>query len=52
MRQNVWARGVGLAHAISTVAAADYVWPWKYDWLEDVMMLQSGYIRFGFIDGR
>ena len=46
MRRKLWASGV------SGVAAADYIWPSKYDYLEDVMMLQSGYIRHGFMDGR
>ncbi|KAH9908397.1 heme peroxidase [Xylariomycetidae sp. FL2044] len=31
-------------------SAAEYVWPSKWDYLEDVMNLQTGYIRQGFID--
>ena len=52
MRQQVWASGVGLFQAASGVAAAEYIWPSKFDYLEDVFMLQSGYIRHGFMDGK
>lgn len=42
---------VGLALLQASSIAAEYVWPNKYDELEDVMMLLSGYIRKGFADG-
>ena len=48
MRRHIWT-GIGLLHAVS--AAAEYVWPSEYDYVEDAMMLQSGYIRLGLIDG-
>lgn len=32
-------------------ASAEYVWPSKHDRMEDLLVLQSGYIREGFIDG-
>ncbi|KZV65813.1 class II peroxidase [Peniophora sp. CONT] len=32
-------------------ATAEYVWPSKYDYLEDLRYLQSGYLRDGFRDG-
>lgn len=48
MKRQIYA-GISVLHAAS--AAAEYVWPSKYDFLEDVMNLQSGYIRQGFMDG-
>ncbi|CAJ2514105.1 Uu.00g022240.m01.CDS01 [Anthostomella pinea] len=47
MRQHALT-GLGLLQAASGVAG--YVWPSQTDYLEDLMMLHSGYIRFGFID--
>ncbi|VDB90165.1 unnamed protein product [Peniophora sp. CBMAI 1063] len=41
--------GLGLLQALSSTA--EYVWPSKYDYLEDLRYLQSGYIRNGFRDG-
>lgn len=32
-------------------ATAEYVWPSKHDRMEDLLVLQGGYIREGFIDG-
>lgn len=32
-------------------ATAEYVWPSKYDAMEDLLVLQGGYIRHGFVDG-
>jgi len=32
-------------------AAAEYVWPSKHDRMEDLLVLQGGYIREGFVDG-
>ncbi|GME33760.1 putative l-ascorbate oxidase protein [Neofusicoccum parvum] len=29
---------------------ADYVWPSQHDFLEDLLAMQTGYIRFGFTD--
>ncbi|KAF3006651.1 hypothetical protein E8E13_008173 [Curvularia kusanoi] len=40
---------VGLLNMLP--AAAEYVWPSKYDAMEDLLVLQSGYIRHGFFDG-
>jgi hypothetical protein len=42
MKASTLAR-VGLLHA----AAAEYIWPSKYDLMEDLLYLQSGYIRRG-----
>ncbi|KAL0264970.1 hypothetical protein SLS55_000925 [Diplodia seriata] len=41
--------GLGLLQALPSTA--EYVWPSKYDYLEDLRYLQTGYIRNGFIDG-
>lgn len=38
-----------MAMAFQT-ASAWYVWPNKYDDLEDMLVIQSGYLRFGFTD--
>ncbi|KAH8892202.1 heme peroxidase [Thozetella sp. PMI_491] len=35
---------------LAPVAAATYIWPNKYDPLEDMLATNSGYIRFGFTD--
>ncbi|KAF2638855.1 heme peroxidase [Massarina eburnea CBS 473.64] len=40
-----------LAALPHTLLAADYVWPGEHDHMEDLYMLQSGFSRFGFIDG-
>jgi hypothetical protein len=39
----------GFLHVLP--ATAEYVWPSKYDRMEDLLVLQSGYIREGFADG-
>jgi hypothetical protein len=46
-------KGSFLATVVALVqfTAADYAWPSPYDELEDLLSLQSGYIRRGFIDG-
>ncbi|KAK0609790.1 WSC domain-containing protein [Lasiodiplodia hormozganensis] len=41
--------GLGLLQILPSTA--EYVWPSKYDYLEDLLYLQSGYIREGFVDG-
>lgn len=41
---------VTLLH-VSCPATAEYVWPSELDEIEDLLSLQSGYIRNGFIDG-
>jgi hypothetical protein len=46
MKASTLAR-VGLLHA----AAAEYIWPSKFDLMEDLLYLQSGYVRQGFMDG-
>lgn len=45
------AAGFGLLMVLPSAVAAEYIWPSKYDHLEDVFQLQSGYIRHGFVDG-
>jgi hypothetical protein len=40
---------VGLLNVLP--ATAEYVWPSKHDMMEDLLVLQGGYIRHGFIDG-
>ncbi|KAF1925516.1 heme peroxidase [Didymella exigua CBS 183.55] len=40
---------VGLLNVLP--ATAEYVWPSKHDAMEDLLVLQGGYIREGFIDG-
>jgi hypothetical protein len=40
---------VGLLNVLPTTA--EYVWPSKHDYIEDLLVLQGGYIRHGFIDG-
>jgi hypothetical protein len=40
---------MGLLNVLPT--AAEYVWPSKIDHMEDLLVLQSGYVRKGFIDG-
>jgi len=40
---------VGLLNVLP--ATAEYVWPSKHDRMEDLLVLQGGYIREGFIDG-
>ncbi|KAK7754757.1 hypothetical protein SLS62_003317 [Diatrype stigma] len=47
MKRQIYA-GIGLLHAGSAVA--EYIWPSKIDYLEDVVMLQTGYIHMGFSD--
>lgn len=37
--------------AITSVATADYVWPSPSDHMEDLLYLQDGFQRHGFIDG-
>ncbi|KAJ4355407.1 uncharacterized protein N0V89_003423 [Didymosphaeria variabile] len=37
--------------ALTSVATADYVWPGPNDHMEDLLYLQSGFNRFGFVDG-
>lgn len=37
--------------ALTSIAAADYVWPSEHDHMEDLLYLQSGFNRFGFVDG-
>lgn len=39
-----------LAVATATQALAGYVWPSPYDFLEDLLAMQQGYIRMGFTD--
>lgn len=34
------------------LASAGFVWPSKYDYVEDLYSLQTGYIRHGFIDSK
>jgi hypothetical protein len=34
------------------VVHSEMVWPSKYDLLEDMIAMQSGYIRPGFTDGK
>lgn len=41
--------GIGLLNVLPITA--EYVWPSKYDYLEDLLYLQSGYLREGFVDG-
>ncbi|KKA28233.1 hypothetical protein TD95_002415 [Thielaviopsis punctulata] len=36
--------------AMALHSASAYVWPNKYDSLEDLLVIQSGYLRFGFTD--
>lgn len=40
---------VGLLNVLP--AAAEYVWPNKHDRMEDLLVLQNGFIREGFTDG-
>lgn len=40
---------VGLLNILP--ATAEYIWPSKHDRMEDLLVLQGGYIREGFIDG-
>jgi hypothetical protein len=42
---------VGLLNVLPVTVSATYVWPSKYDAMEDVLVLQGGYIREGFVDG-
>ncbi|KAG8164199.1 hypothetical protein KVR01_006117 [Diaporthe batatas] len=37
--------------ALASLAASEYVWPSPYDEIEDLLSLQAGYLRRGFIDG-
>lgn len=37
--------------ALTSIAQADYVWPGPHDHMEDLLYLQSGFNRLGFIDG-
>lgn len=37
--------------ALTSIAQADYVWPGPNDHMEDLLYLQSGFNRFGFVDG-
>ncbi|KAK7192239.1 hypothetical protein DPSP01_010242 [Paraphaeosphaeria sporulosa] len=37
--------------ALTSIAQADYVWPGPNDYMEDLLYLQSGFNRLGFIDG-
>lgn len=32
------------------MVSAKYVWPAQNDFIEDLLAMQSGYIRFGFTD--
>jgi hypothetical protein len=36
--------------ASAATGSTEYIWPSKYDFLEDLLSLQSGYFRKGFID--
>lgn len=40
---------VGLLNMLP--ATAEYVWPSIHDRMEDLLVLQGGYIREGFVDG-
>lgn len=42
---------VGLLNVLPATVSATYVWPSKYDAMEDLLVLQGGYVREGFIDG-
>lgn len=42
--------GLGLLQVLPSTA--EYVWPSKYDYMEELLYLQSGYIRNGFRDGK
>ncbi|CAH0041659.1 unnamed protein product [Clonostachys rhizophaga] len=41
---------LALLLAVANAAKADYVWPTKYDHFEDMLVMHSGYRRFGFGD--
>lgn len=43
-------RSLALLLAVTNVAKAEYVWPTKYDHFEDMLVMHSGYRRFGFGD--
>ncbi|KAF1965650.1 heme peroxidase [Bimuria novae-zelandiae CBS 107.79] len=36
---------------LTSVSTADYVWPGEHDHMEDLLYLQFGFNRFGFVDG-
>ncbi|KAF9691007.1 hypothetical protein EKO04_011014 [Ascochyta lentis] len=49
---NVSALAVAQAGLLNVLpATAEYVWPSKIDRMEDLLVLQGGYIREGFVDG-
>ncbi|KAJ4290373.1 hypothetical protein N0V90_010589 [Kalmusia sp. IMI 367209] len=37
--------------SLPTSLAVDYIWPGPHDHMEDLLYLQSGFSRFGFVDG-
>lgn len=37
--------------ALTYMTTAEYVWPGEHDHMEDLLYLQDGFNRFGFIDG-
>ena len=37
--------------ALTSISAAEYVWPSENDFMEDLLYLQSGFNRLGFVDG-
>jgi hypothetical protein len=43
--------GVLLTVAPSFAAADEYIWPSRYDELEDILSLQSGYLGRNFSSG-
>ncbi|KAK7223112.1 hypothetical protein V2G26_011115 [Clonostachys chloroleuca] len=43
-------RSLALLLAVANAAKAEYVWPTKYDHFEDMLVMHSGYRRFGFGD--
>lgn len=45
--------GIALLHLLPSVTSkpTPYIWPSQTDELEDIMHLQSGYLRRGFVDG-
>ncbi|OBR15557.1 WSC domain-containing protein [Colletotrichum higginsianum IMI 349063] len=50
MKRGVVAIVGGIA-AVAQVAEAAYVWPSKYDEIEDILSLQTGYRSRGFVEG-
>ncbi|KAF2683798.1 heme peroxidase [Lentithecium fluviatile CBS 122367] len=51
MKSHNFAALATMPSALLSMVAAGYVWPDKYDYMEDIYMLQSGFNRMGFIDG-